>query len=96
MKIINKFKFCLLVITSISVFLATKSFALEGNMKGVPDIKASAMMTGLTAPWDMDFTKDMKAMFFTEKSQFREEINFPVKSHFGFQKYTFSQKTGFS
>jgi glucose/arabinose dehydrogenase len=69
MKIINKFKFCLLVITSISVFLATKSFALEGNHKGVPDIKASAMMTGLTAPWDMDFTKDMKAMFFTEKTQ---------------------------
>ena len=69
MKIINKLKFFLLVITSISVFLAAKSFALEGTQKGVPNIKATAMMTGLTAPWDMAFTKDMKAMFFTEKTQ---------------------------
>jgi len=67
MKIINKLKFFLLVITSISVFLAAKSFALEGTQKGVPNIKATAMMTGLTAPWDMAFTKDMKAMFFYRK-----------------------------
>ncbi len=51
------------------VFMAAKSFALKGNHKGVPSIGSMVIMSGLENPWDVAFTKDMKAMFFTEKSQ---------------------------
>jgi len=51
------------------VFMAAKSFALKGNSKGVPSIGSMVIMSGLENPWDLAFTKDMKAMFFTEKSQ---------------------------
>ena len=50
------------------VFMAAKSFALKGNHKGVPSIGSMVIMSGLENPWD-EAIKDMKVMFFTEKSQ---------------------------
>jgi len=44
--------------------MAAKSFALKGNHKGVPSIGSMVIMSGLENPWDIAFTKDMKAMFF--------------------------------
>ena len=69
MKIISKLKLFSVVIASLMVFMAAKSFALKGNHKGVPSIGSMVIMSGLENPWDVAFTKDMKAMFFTEKSQ---------------------------
>ena len=69
MKIISKLKLFSVVIASLMVFMAAKSFALKGNHKGVPSIGSMVIMSGLENPWDIAFTKDMKAMFFTEKSQ---------------------------
>ena len=69
MKIISKLKLFSVIIASLMVFMAAKSFALKGNHKGVPSIGSMVIMSGLENPWDVAFTKDMKAMFFTEKSQ---------------------------
>ena len=69
MKIISKLKLFSVVIASLMVFMAAKSFALKGNHKGVPSIGSMVIMSGLENPWDLAFTKDMKAMFFTEKSK---------------------------
>ena len=69
MKIISKLKLFSAVIASLMVFMAAKSFALKGNHKGVPSIGSMVIMSGLENPWDVAFTKDMKVMFFTEKSQ---------------------------
>ena len=69
MKIISKLKLFAAVITSLAMLIGVNSFALKGNHKGVPSIGSMVIMSGLENPWDLAFTKDMKAMFFTEKSQ---------------------------
>ena len=68
MKIVSKLKLFSVIIASLMVFMAAKSFALNGNGKNVPQIGSMIIMSDLENPWDIAFTKDMKAMFFTEKS----------------------------
>ena len=80
MKIISKLKLFSVVLASLMVFMAAKSFALKGNHKGVPSIGSMVIMSGLENPWDIAFTKDMKAMFFTEKSQ-GLSVNVGGKTH---------------
>ena len=69
MKIISKLKLFSALIVSMMMLIGASSYALKGNMKGVPNIGSMIIMSGLENPWDVAFTKDMKAMFFTEKSQ---------------------------
>jgi glucose/arabinose dehydrogenase len=69
MKIISKLKLFSAVIVSIMMLIGANSFALKGNHKGVPNIGSMIIMSGLENPWDIAFTNDGKAMFFTEKSQ---------------------------
>ena len=69
MKIISKIKLFSAVIATVMMFIGASSFALKGNHKGVPNIGSMIIMSGLTSPWDLAFTKDGKAMFFTEKSE---------------------------
>ena len=69
MKIISKLKLFAAVITSLMMLIGVNSFALKGNHKGVPSIGSMVIMSGLENPWDLAFTKDMKAMFFTEKTK---------------------------
>ena len=69
MNIISKLKLFAAVITSLMMLIGVNSFALKGNHKGVPSIGSMVIMSGLENPWDLAFTKDMKAMFFTEKSK---------------------------
>ncbi len=69
MNIISKLKLFAAVITSLMMLIGVNSFALKGNHKGVPQIGSMVIMSGLENPWDLAFTKDMKAMFFTEKSK---------------------------
>jgi glucose/arabinose dehydrogenase len=51
------------------MLIGANSFALKGNHKGVPNIGSMIIMSGLENPWDLAFTKDGKAMFYTEKSK---------------------------
>ena len=69
MKIISKLRLFSAVIASIMMLIGVNSFALKGNHKGVPNIGSMIIMSGLENPWDIAFTNDGKAMFFTEKSQ---------------------------
>ena len=69
MKIITKLKLFSGLLVSAMMLIGMNSFALKGNHKGVPSIGSMVIMSGLENPWDIAFTKDMKAMFFTEKSQ---------------------------
>ena len=69
MKIITHIRLFSAVIASLMMFMAAKSFALNGNGKDVPNIGSMIIMSGLENPWDIAFTKNGKAMFFTEKSQ---------------------------
>ena len=69
MKIITKLKLFSGLLVSVMMLIGMNSFALKGNHKGVPSIGSMVIMSGLENPWDIAFTKDMKAMFFTEKSQ---------------------------
>jgi len=80
MKIISNLKLLAAVITSLMMLIGANSFALKGNHKGVPQIGSMVIMSGLENPWDMAFTKDMKAMFFTEKSQ-GLSVNVGGKTH---------------
>ena len=80
MKIISKLKLFAAVITSLAMLIGVNSFALKGNHKGVPSIGSMVIMSGLENPWDLAFTKDMKAMFFTEKSQ-GLSVNVGGKTH---------------
>ena len=80
MKIISKLKLLAAVITSLMMLIGVNSFALKGNHKGVPSIGSMVIMSGLENPWDLAFTKDMKAMFFTEKSQ-GLSVNVGGKTH---------------
>jgi glucose/arabinose dehydrogenase len=68
------------IITSLAMLIGVNSFALKGNHKGVPSIGSMVIMSGLENPWDLAFTKDMKAMFFTEKSQ-GLSVNVGGKTH---------------
>ena len=67
MKIITKLKLFSGLLVSAMMLIGMNSFALKGNHKGVPSIGSMVIMSGLENPWDIAFTKDMKAMFFTEK-----------------------------
>ena len=69
MRIINQVRLFSAVIASLMMFMAAKSFALNGNGKNVPNIGSMIIMSGLENPWDIAFTKNGKAMFFTEKSK---------------------------
>ena len=69
MKIINKLKLFSAVLASIMMLLGVNSFALKGNHKGVPQIGSMVIMSGLENPWDIAFTQDGKAMFYTEKTK---------------------------
>ena len=80
MKIISKLKLFAAIITSLAMLIGVNSFALKGNHKGVPSIGSMVIMSGLENPWDLAFTKDMKAMFFTEKSQ-GLSVNVGGKTH---------------
>ena len=64
MKIISKLKLFSVVIASLMVFMAAKSFALKGNHKGVPSIGSMVIMSGLENPWDIAFTKDESYVFY--------------------------------
>tara|TARA_X000000950_G_scaffold249729_1_gene309841 strand:+ start:126 stop:302 length:177 start_codon:yes stop_codon:yes gene_type:complete len=52
MKIISKLKLFSVIIASLMVFMAAKSFALKGNHKGVPSIGSMVIMSGLENPWE--------------------------------------------
>jgi len=80
MKIISKLRLFSAIIASIMMLVGANSFALKGNHKGVPSIGSMVIMSGLTNPWDLAFTKDMKAMFFTEKSK-GLSVNVGGKTH---------------
>jgi glucose/arabinose dehydrogenase len=80
MKIISKLRLFSAIIASIMMLIGANSFALKGNHKGVPSIGSMVIMSGLTNPWDLAFTKDMKAMFFTEKSK-GLSVNVGGKTH---------------
>jgi glucose/arabinose dehydrogenase len=69
MKIINQVRLFSAVIASLMMFMAAKSFALNGNGKDVPNIGSMIIMSGLENPWDIAFTNNGKAMFYTEKSK---------------------------
>ena len=69
MKIISNLKLFAAVMTSLMMLLGANSFALKGNGKDVPTIGSMIIMSGLENPWDLAFTNDGKAMFFTEKSK---------------------------
>lgn len=67
---LNKSKIIILVaaIFSLSFGLVTPSLSDGHGGMAVPKIKVTTVLSGLeNNPWDMAFTNDGKAMFFTEK-----------------------------
>ncbi|MAA53550.1 MAG: aldose sugar dehydrogenase [Phycisphaerae bacterium] len=69
MKIINKLNLFSAVLASIMMLIGASSYALKGNGKDVPKIGSMIIMSGLENPWDIAFTNDGKAMFYTEKTK---------------------------
>jgi len=68
MNIKSKFSILVAIIFSLSFGLAKVSYS-DGHGMGmnVPKIEVTTVLADLKNPWDMAFTNDGSAMFFTEK-----------------------------
>jgi len=68
MNIKSKFSILVAIIFSLSFGLAKVSYS-DGHGMGmnVPKIEVTTVLEDLKNPWDMAFTNDGSAMFFTEK-----------------------------